>query len=288
MISAPRATTAWQIRHLTDLGWDASLAAESLVNAGTPVGEDHLVDFWTATRGLANHWLRAISEWTAAAKTGADRDPFESLAAEMLTGDMLLRLWSTVLSVQDRRSGQNNARAVLDLAAFNLQHVRHRLLNALLANPAEFAELDRLRRRCERWTDVLLGPLVIRYGHAQYAHDARRAWDFGEDAASSVTCEITAKMLRSSYRTAFDGPIATGRLSSEHWNTVIAGIDRQAAGCLGVRWPSRWQQPPTETQPTVSSLTTTPEHMIEFADVDESETAFVRSLRRAAERRRQP
>ncbi|MDZ4688670.1 MAG: hypothetical protein SH850_26655 [Planctomycetaceae bacterium] len=287
MISAPCATTAWQIRHLTDLCWDASLAADSLVNGGMPVGDDHLVDFWTATRGLANHWLRGLSEWTTAAKTGADRNLFELLAAEMLTGDMLLRLWSTVLSVLDRRSGQNNARPVLDLAAFNLQHVRHRLLNALLADAAEFAELDRLRRRCERWTDVLLGPLVIRYGHAQYAHDARRAWDFGEDGASSVTCDITAKMLRSSYRTAFDGPIATGRLSSEHWNTVIAGIDRQAAGCLGARWPSRWREPPPEVQAVVSALNAASEHDIEFADVDDSDTAFVRSLRRAAERRGQ-
>jgi len=285
MISAPRATAAWQIRHLTDLGWDASLAAESLVNGGKPVGDDHLVDFWTATRGLANDWLRAISEWTAAAKTRADRDQFESLAAEMLTGDMLLRLWSTVLSVQDRRSGPNNARPVLDLAAFNLQHVRHHLLNALLADVAEFAELDRLRRRCERWTDVLLGPLVIRYGHAQYAHDSRRAWDFGEDAASSVTCDITAKMLRSSYRTAFDAPMVGGRLSSEHWNTVIAGIDRQVAGCLGEHWPSRWKQPPPEIQPSVSALSAASERAIEF--VDDSETAFVRSLRRAAERRQQ-
>jgi hypothetical protein len=279
---APRITDAWQIRHLSDLAWDVSLAAERLIADGHGVCDDHLVGFWVGSRGLANHWLRGLAEWNEAVQMESDWRAFNALATEMLTGEMLLRLWCTVLSVQDKQAGQSNAKAVLDLVVFNLQHVRHQLLNVLLDEAAEFAELDRLRRRCERWTDVLLGPLVVRHGHAQYAQDARRAWDFGEDAAASASSDIAARMLRSGYLTAFDGGFSGERVSSEHWAAIIAGIDQHAAGTLGQGWPGRWREPVSQSFATGSR----PDCSANFIDEERPESGFVRALRRAQERRR--
>lgn len=277
----PPATTAnaWQVHHLADLTWDVSQAADRLVEPKAGVDDEHLVAFWQATRGLVNHWLRSLTEWTDAVRTTADRHLFEALAAEMLIGDMLLRVWSTLLAIQDRRAGQNNARAVLDLAIFNLQHVRHRLLAALIVDANEFAELDRLRRRCERWTDVLLGPLVVRFGLAQYAHDPRRAWDYGEDAAITSS-DIADRMLRSGYQTAFDGPLGRHSLSSDDWTTIIAGIDHQVAQLLGTNWPSRWSTPSAMPEPAGLSVF--------VPDEEPEESAFIRGLRQLEDRRRNP
>jgi len=271
-------TAAWQIRHLSDLSWDVSLAAESLIADGRGVSDDHLVGFWVASRGLANHWLHALNEWPEAVQMESDWAAMIALGAEILTGEMLLRLWCTALSIQDKQAGQTNARAVLDLVILNIQHARHRLLNVLLEDPAEFAELDRLRRRCERWTDLLLGPLVVRYGHAQYAQDARRAWDYGEDAVESAASEVAARMMRSGFLTAFDGSFSRQPLPGEHWSALIAGIDRHAAGILGPRWPARWHEPSSEPA-------SVPDFAVDADNHLPNETAFVRSLRRLRDRR---
>lgn len=272
------ASTTWQIRHLADLGWDVAQAADPLLAERGPVPDEHLVEFWIATRSLANRWLAALSEWPSAARTSDSKTLFESVAAEILVGDMLLRLWSTVLVVQDRQSGQNDARPVLDLVMFNLQHVRHRLLAALLVDAAEFAELDRLRRRCERWTDVLLGPMVVKFGQAQYAHDARRAWDFGEDADVSRGSDVAARMLQSSFRTAFQGSELRQPVSSEPWSSIISHIDTTAAGRLGPLWPAAWKGPP-QLQPEAFQSSA-------FDAGEDGETALVRSLRRLHQQHR--
>jgi hypothetical protein len=62
---------------------------------------------------------------------------------------------------------------------------RHRVLTLLVNGSAVAAEdamrLDLLRRRAERWTDVLLGQLVALGDVAPLAFDPERAADFAED-----------------------------------------------------------------------------------------------------------
>ena len=41
--------------------------------------------------------------------------------------------------------------------------------------------MDRLRRRAERWTDLLVGHLAGMHGTSEFAFDPRRARDFAED-----------------------------------------------------------------------------------------------------------
>src|SRR5690606_33057442 len=46
---------------------------------------------------------------------------------------------------------------------------------------ADQISLDRFRRRMERWTDALLGPLVAEYGIDEFAFDSQRAREFSRD-----------------------------------------------------------------------------------------------------------
>jgi hypothetical protein len=229
-------TASWRIGQLAELTWDIARTAEALVVQPVAADDPFLSDYWAATRGLANRWLQGLTEWPQAVQMESDARQFTSLAVELLTGDMLLRVWSTVLAIQDRHAGDTQARAVLDLVVFNVQHARHRLLDIVLADAESFAELDRLRRRCERWTDLLLGPLVVKHGFAHYAHDPRRAWDYGEDGVEDSS-GTAARLLQTSFRTAFLDHDAVDLPVSEEWTAIIAGMDRRGRVCLGRHCP---------------------------------------------------
>ena len=85
------------------------------------------------------------------------------------------------------------------------------LLHSTFIPAEQLSELDRLRRRVERWTDVLLGPLVAHYGNelADFAFDPRRARDFGEDQSQArfgSTSRPAWSFLLAGLRSAFPSP----------------------------------------------------------------------------------
>jgi hypothetical protein len=66
--------------------------------------------------------------------------------------------------------------------------------------------LDQLRRRSERWTDLLLGHLVVRYPKANFAFDRGRAYDFGNDQLSQQIEDPKApvwKLIQAGLRISF-------------------------------------------------------------------------------------
>ena len=82
------------------------------------------------------------------------------------------------------------------------------LLHSTCLPVDQLAELDRLRRRVERWTDMLLGPLVTHYGNelADFAFDPRRARDFGAEQSQArfgTTARPAWSFLLAGLRSAF-------------------------------------------------------------------------------------
>ena len=67
-----------------------------------------------------------------------------------------------------------------------LMRIRKGILSRLLTIPNHanhrVLEVDRTRRRCDRWTDMLLGPIANLSGCYEFAFDAERARDFGEES----------------------------------------------------------------------------------------------------------
>ncbi len=182
--------------------------------------DERLAEFWLATRDLANDWLVRIDRL----RTNVETRPAtrgDSLAAEIVLGDLLIRVAATVwASLEQRRRkavqppGADElepatlARPVLDRIVELVDHARHRWLELLLESESG-ATWDRWRRRGERWTDLLIGPWLVRWGVGAFAHDSRRAWDFGEDAAqdSPLEQELSAQAFSRAFR--HDFPIAT-------------------------------------------------------------------------------
>ncbi|MEX0701591.1 MAG: hypothetical protein WD069_05785 [Planctomycetales bacterium] len=139
-------------------------------------------------------------------------------AEEVLAAEVLTRVWAATLIACDLRRGRVHAEPVARGILLAQLRARRRVLELLVAATdarlAEWAPVDDLRRRAERWTDLLLGRLVVEHDVCDLAFDAERAREFGAEQ--------------------LDGGPAAG--SRQVWEFVLAGIQLAFAGAA--RCPS--------------------------------------------------
>lgn len=145
--------------------------------------DESLKRFWQNGRSIEQRWTRLLSD--AKAAKSLDIVLLESLAPRLFATEMIARIWSTIVAGLGRRfCREDTARITLNVV-HGLDRVRNQVLSGLLTLPeidgSRAAEIDRLRRRTERWTDVLLGPVAVECDCFDFAYDADRARDFGEE-----------------------------------------------------------------------------------------------------------
>jgi len=153
----------------------------------------------------------------------------------LFLAEMLGRLWAGIIDARSRMecaetSGRNVARYVL------LQHLelRREILNLMNRWCSEaypqVAALDFQCRRMERWTDVLLGPLVKDYKLQDYVFDADRAmeYSFGNDDRSRSERGIVGKLPRKlaidGFLQSYGGTLYLHPLLREHQTGMIRSI----------------------------------------------------------------
>jgi hypothetical protein len=179
------------VRELVEVAGLVALNGPLIIRGAAALSQAHLEQYWTTSKCRFESWHRALRRAAAAPdRTRADTDRAVELRAvvdEIFVGEILTRVWSTVLVARDRhaRTGCDEplARSVLT------SHVeaRGRALELLLAgrcfSPRQAVAANRLRRRAERWTDLLIGGLMAECDVREFAIDAARAIDFAADLA---------------------------------------------------------------------------------------------------------
>lgn len=243
-----------RLRALHEVTWELAHGDLSRITRTDLLSDARLLEFWTATRGLAKTWLRQLDEFRDCAARGEWRTAvavLERVGSELFLSELLVRLLSTVIAcweAERRKSshdpgGPGVAQPVLERALAHLQHPRTVLLADLLHCGEPITAIDRLRRRCERWCDLFIGPWIVRYGVSAFAHDPRRAWDYGEDALVDLEYGYQRELLRRSYAEAF-----RSRLLEAPWQTdLITVLYRCALDLLDK------QPPEAETRSTTSN-----------------------------------
>jgi hypothetical protein len=216
----------WRVRQLVELAYDLVAEADDIVVAEPPVDDASLLELWQSTRELAADWQRRLQRLDRHREASWSRtwcDDLVRMGHEIFAAEVLFRVWGTMLAAQDRQRDTAAARPILDHVVFNVQHVRSKTMELVMHAGDPAATVDRFRRRCERWTDVLIGPLVARYGTAIYAHEARRAWEFGEELLSAELVAGAEQLRRAGFRTAFrDGALAAA--ATPGWQSVIDAV----------------------------------------------------------------
>jgi hypothetical protein len=165
-----------------------------------------------ASKSRLDRWNRALKQLAVNAACGgaADRLLVRGVCEEILTGEVLTRVWSAVLSAYDRRRGTGIAEPIARSVLLGHLEARHRVLTLLVSGPGidaeEAVKLNRLRRRSERWIDLLVGRLAQQFAVSEFAIDPDRARQFAEELRRHGRQEggrLAWSLIEASLRAAF-------------------------------------------------------------------------------------
>ena len=159
----------WSYAQLVELSGLIAMNARSFM-----AGQGHLSDarigrYWSACRRRFDRWAKKLRDF-AASKSMPGRSPafaWEEVyptLEEIFTGEILTRDWTAVACEFDRRRGSSCVSPVVRSVVLGHMQARNRALNVILraseGERKQVLQADRLRRRSERWTYMLLACLL--------------------------------------------------------------------------------------------------------------------------------
>lgn len=181
--------------HASQLIELASLVAihgEVLVHGSKQIPKAGVEEYWVASKSRLNRWsgdLRNLSYQLDSGSDSSSCPPVDSLLEEILTGEVLTRVWAAAMFAYDRQRDVDFAEPLARSVLIGHMEARHRVLTLLVHGPAIGAEhavkLNRLRSRTERWIDMLIGCMAELGEVSEFAVDPARAEDFAEGLSAS-------------------------------------------------------------------------------------------------------
>ncbi len=176
---------------LLELAAIVSAQGPVLVEGPGTLSAAGLEQYWTASQCRFDRWSRWFKQWgTEANDRDGDRQhhgwpTFRATLEEVLTGEVLTRVFGAVVTAYDAHRKSDQAEPIARSVMVGQLEARNRVLRYLVSGPGIDAEeafkLNRLRRRSERWIDMLVGYLSDLVDVRQFAIDPHRAADFAED-----------------------------------------------------------------------------------------------------------
>jgi hypothetical protein len=193
---------------MLEIMWDAAalLSAHGphLIEMRAPVPEDVQHRYWSLSQARVRHWRTILKQWRDSEPSSESWRTLQRTLHAVFTGEVLSRLMATLMDASDLKRGVRNAGPIGRSVFVAHLEIRQSALQLLVDGPQisgeQLARLDTLRRRAERWADVLIGHLVVRYGVTDYCFDLSRARDFGSEQLRTVTNATAHQQLWDLYR----------------------------------------------------------------------------------------
>ena len=179
------------LRHSVETAALISVHSQHITESPHPITEVSLQQYWERSQRRLKVWISGLVE-TQRAFASAEEHSVERLWAERIplleeifVSEILTRVWGATLTAADRQQRKQSAGPIALNILKGHTEARTRALS-LMVNDSRLtldnlAGIERLRRKVERWTDVLIGHLVVRYGVDEYAFHAGRAREYGEE-----------------------------------------------------------------------------------------------------------
>jgi len=223
-------------REMVELAALASAHGPLLIEHVERFPAEGIERYWTASKCRLDRWSRALKDVAsgqAAFDTGRQGDvsPLRPLIEEILTGEVLTRVWAGVLSLFDQKHGLQEVEPIGRSVLGGHSEIRLRALSLLVAGTglraAEASALDRLRRRAERWTDLLIGHLSTAGDATEFAVQPARAREFADElqgqqpSTASEAWSVTLAALRSAFSTSLSRVAPNADLNAEIARSVV-------------------------------------------------------------------
>ncbi|MBC8116131.1 MAG: hypothetical protein H7062_17230 [Candidatus Saccharimonas sp.] len=176
--------TGLSVKSLVEVALLASRVGRCAIEDRCEPSSNSLRDFWQQTRELQKHWTSRLDAWSA--ETDPELSQLAELSIQLFTSELLTRVWSTVLLGIDQQTGRDDLSRIARNAVSGLLQVRHGVMSRLLQQPDSLskhvAEIERMRRRCDRWADLLIGNLAGSRELFEFAFEVERARDFATES----------------------------------------------------------------------------------------------------------
>lgn len=259
-------------RELIDLAAVVAVHTPVLLRSARSIPEQSVEAYWVASKGRLDRWGRALKRFSTTIRYGGlkpdspEHHAFRSILEEILVGEVLTRLWSAAMCAYDRIYGADQMEPVARSVLIGQIEARHRVLTILVGRSGLTAEeamrLDALRRRTERWTDVLVGHLAAEYDVSEFAVDPDRARDFAEDFAQQLQHEggrfawpMVLASLRASFREWLEPTSPNPELNAKIAASILTCFPAEVFDGMGTI-PSEWSM-------RISHITSEAEGMLE-------------------------
>jgi len=252
-------------RVLIDLAALLATHAKTIVQHVECFPNHAIEQYWTASKCRQDRWWTAIKANTVSVphaeklRTPGNWLTMKPVLEEILTGEVLTRVWSALVRAHERLRGTSEIDPILQSVYLGHLEARNRTLNLMVYGQGfQFVEavaLNQLRRRCERWTDLLLGQLAPHIDIAEFAFEKKRAIDFADDLREESKDSIAWQIVIASLRAAFQRGLAETSpnrdLNEQIAQSVISCIPSElydSTGLMKSLWLVRMNSTAEETQ----------------------------------------
>jgi hypothetical protein len=261
------------VRELVEVAGLVAFHGPTLIAAPESAQLAYLEQYWSASRSRFDSWSRALKAYPSA----VNQDSRQALDAwveirgaidEIFTSELLVRVWTAVLVVGDQRRGEDVAAPIARNVLAAHMDIRRRALELLVAGTglsiAQSTALNRLRRRTERWSDMLVGGLAHCGEVLQFAVEPDRALDFGSDLGcrreapgGRQAWRLTLIALRGAFHTGLSPIAANGDANARIVAAILGCFSEDlfdSTGLFQSLWMMRLSATASDVQGLVSDL----------------------------------
>jgi hypothetical protein len=243
------------------------------------ISESSIGQYWSASKDRFEHWMRVLCAVPPPGRPGfrpATRGPVPAAATavceEVFASELLTRVWTVLVCQLEQEDGPTCTVPVVRNVMQAHQHARHRALkllgDGLESRQLPWRALDKLRRRAEHWTDLLLAqlhPFGARHAEA-LAFDVPRMREFAQDVAdlkSDPHGDRGWRLFQAALKPAFQGgarPSANEALNGQIAASILACFPPEffeAIGPFRALWLERLQHTTVDALTMLDNLLAT-------------------------------
>ena len=260
-------------RELVEVAAMVAAHGPVLIEGSARISGSALVQYWTASKCRLDRWVRSLKKF--ATDSSHEPDNLAPLWAEVrpvleeiLVAEVGVRVWTAVLYAYDRRRQTVDAEPIARSVLVGHLEVRQRALALLIHSPHIAAEdavrLNRVRRRAERWTDLLLGHLTQNYPSSELAFEPDRCLEFSSElrqekhqAASTQAWRLTLASLRVAFQTGLADRTPNADMNRDIADSILACFPAElfdATGTMHSLWIARLSHAADDAQGMIDEL----------------------------------
>ena len=205
--------------HLAELGSWVAINSDKLIYGDQEQPSLVATSYWTASRIRLQRWVTALKmfeqdfqrlkdEESNSQQSVESHNPWPALqivVQEILMSEMLTRIWSAAVLTHDLNHQSDELHGLAH--SIHVAHVEARnravrvMLHAQAVDEAAFDQMNSLRRRIERWTDLFLGQLPQVEQSSVFGFDRNRVRDFNmeQNESEGPECQTRQRVLTASF-----------------------------------------------------------------------------------------